>query len=239
MEHALREADTDPIARSSRPVTRAASNRHSRPTTHVESQRISLFTGGAPAQSTSSLDDDVEKGPRLESITSSRSVSETSEEIDPDIVWWDSEDDPQNPQNWPFSKKWGTVAILSAITFLTPLASSMFAPGVPQVMEEFNSTSQLLESFVLSVYVLGFAFGPLGKLYRKRRWTHANTPSVIAPLSEMYGRLPLYHICNCLFVILGIAVASSTNIGMFIAFRFFMGCKCLILSQGEKGVDIC
>jgi len=36
------------------------------------------------------------------------------------------------------------------------------APGVPKLMKEFNSSSQSLSSFVLSVYVLGFAFGPLG-----------------------------------------------------------------------------
>jgi hypothetical protein len=30
-------------------------------------------------------------------------------------------------------------------------------------MREFHSTSELLEGFVVSVYVLGFAFGPLGR----------------------------------------------------------------------------
>jgi MFS family permease len=52
---------------------------------------------------------------------------------------------------------------VAAITFLTPLGSSIFAPGVPAVMKEFNSDSELLSGFVLSVYVLGFAFGPLGE----------------------------------------------------------------------------
>ena len=54
-----------------------------------------------------------------------------------------------------------------------PLASSMFAPGVPEVMTEFKSSNELLASFVVSVYVLGYAFGPL----------------LIAPLSELYGRV--------------------------------------------------
>jgi hypothetical protein len=63
--------------------------------------------------------------------------------------------------NWAFSKKWGTVALVSAITFLTPLASSMFAPGVPEVMKTFQSTDDMLEGFMLSIYVLGFAIGPM------------------------------------------------------------------------------
>ena len=63
--------------------------------------------------------------------------------------------------NWPSVKKWSAIALVSGITFLTPLASSIFAPSVDLVMEEFNSTSGLLSGFVVSVYVLGFAFGPL------------------------------------------------------------------------------
>lgn len=53
---------------------------------------------------------------------------------------------------------------------------------------------------------------------------------VIAPLSEMYGRLPLYHSCNLLFIIFTIAAAVSTNMGMFIVFRFLMGSEYAMLS---------
>lgn len=84
----------------------------------------------------------------------------------------------------------------------------MFAPGVPEVMREFHSTNQELASFVVSVYILGYAVGPL----------------IIAPLSELYGRLPIYHVCNVLFVILTVACAVSSNLNMLIAFRFFEGC---------------
>ncbi|KAG9192136.1 hypothetical protein G6011_10870 [Alternaria panax] len=75
-------------------------------------------------------------------------------------------------------------------------------------MHDFNSTSDLLEGFMVSIYALGFAFGLL----------------VIAPLSEMYGRLPLYYICNFLFIVSTIAAAVATNITQFVIFRFFMGC---------------
>ena len=84
----------------------------------------------------------------------------------------------------------------------------MFAPGVPEVMSEFHSTNKELASFVVSVYILGYAFGPL----------------LVAPLSELYGRLPIYHVCNVLFVIFTIACAVSSNLSMLIAFRFLEGC---------------
>lgn len=129
-------------------------------------------------------------------------------QVDPNIVDWDGPNDPENPMNWPKFKKWMAIAIVSLITFLIPLGSSMFAPGVPALMAEFHSTNELLSGFVVSVYVLGFAVGPL----------------VIAPLSEMYGRLPLYHTCNLLFILFNVACALSTSLDMLIAFRFLAGC---------------
>ncbi|KAF1950325.1 MFS general substrate transporter [Byssothecium circinans] len=150
---------------------------------------------------------DLEKG-GLDSHSSDEETEEQNgDEDDPNVVFWDGPDDPENPLNWPAKKRWGTVAIVSGLTFLTPLASSNFAPGVPEVMKDFHSTSDLLSGFMVSVYVLGFAFGPM----------------IIAPLSEMYGRLPLYHSCTILFLIFTIAAGVSTNMSMFIVFRFFMG----------------
>lgn len=83
----------------------------------------------------------------------------------------------------------------------------MFAPGVPDIMADFNSTNPNLATFVVSVYVLGFAFGPL----------------LAAPMSETYGRAICYNIANVAFVIFTIGTALSQNMGMLIGFRFLMG----------------
>ena len=37
----------------------------------------------------------------------------------------------------------------------------MFAPGVPQLMNEFDSSNSVLASLVVSIYILGNAFGPI------------------------------------------------------------------------------
>jgi hypothetical protein len=128
--------------------------------------------------------------------------------VELNIVDWDGTDDPDNPMNFSASFKVINIGIISALTFITPLASSMFAPGVPQLMAEFNSTNALLADFVVSVYVLGFAIGPL----------------ILAPTSELYGRAIIYHICNIGFVVFSIACAVSTDLSMLIIFRFFQGC---------------
>ncbi|KAH8669580.1 major facilitator superfamily domain-containing protein [Tricladium varicosporioides] len=129
------------------------------------------------------------------------------ENEDANIVWWEDPDDPQNPLNFGTWMKALNISLVSAICFVTPLASSMFTPGVPQLMEEFGSKNVLLAGFVVSVYVLGFAIGPLA----------------LAPASEIYGRLPIYHVCNLGFVAFTIACALATNLNMLIGFRFMAG----------------
>ena len=42
-----------------------------------------------------------------------------SEAVDPNVVSWDGPDDPANPRNYPASTKWGYIAVLASITFLT------------------------------------------------------------------------------------------------------------------------
>lgn len=89
----------------------------------------------------------------------------------------------------------------------SPLASSMFTPGISDVMKEFNVTSSMMGSFVVSVYILGYCFGPF----------------LIAPLSEIYGRVALYHSCNLLFLIFTIACAVAQSMPQLIVFRLLAG----------------
>ncbi|CZR66968.1 related to multidrug resistant protein [Phialocephala subalpina] len=129
------------------------------------------------------------------------------EKVNPNMVHWDGPNDPKNPRNWSTGKKVLNIAFVSMLCFITPVASAMFAPGVPKLMQEFHSTNEQLGTFVVSVFVLGFATGPM----------------ILAPLSEIFGRLPIYHITNVLFLVFTIACAVSKNFGMLIAFRFLAG----------------
>ncbi|KAK7728186.1 hypothetical protein SLS57_002656 [Botryosphaeria dothidea] len=88
---------------------------------------------------------------------------------DPNIIDWDGLNDPENPMNWTEKKKWTNIGLMSFITLVTPLASSMLGPGIPNILADFDIHSNILASFVLSIYVLGFAVGPM----------------IIAPMSEM------------------------------------------------------
>ena len=61
---------------------------------------------------------DLEAGQR--SSSSSKKEPEVQQsERDPNIVDWDGPEDPANPINWSEALKWGNVAVVSSITFLT------------------------------------------------------------------------------------------------------------------------
>lgn len=100
----------------------------------------------------------------------------------------------------------------------------MFAPGLSLVMKEFPSTNRSLASFVVSIYILGYAVGHL----------------FMAPLSELYGRVPVYHISRGLFIIFTVACAASSNLGVLIAFRFLDGCvgSALLVLGGGSTSDL-
>jgi MFS family permease len=81
------------------------------------------------------------------------------------------------------------------------------APATARIMSEFHSTDDLLAGFVTSVQLLGYVCGPL----------------VIAPLSELYGRNPVYHCCNVIFLVFNIACAKAPNLASLIVFRLIAG----------------
>lgn len=83
----------------------------------------------------------------------------------------------------------------------------MCAPATPRILEEFHSQSQLEATILISIWELGEVVGPL----------------VVGPLSEVYGRLPVYHTANVLFIVFSIVAAESWNINMLIACRFLLG----------------
>jgi multidrug resistance protein len=83
----------------------------------------------------------------------------------------------------------------------------MLAPAVELVMQDFNTSSTTLATLVVSIFVLGFACGPL----------------FLAPLSELYGRVIIYNITNVLFLAFTILCALARNEAMLLVFRFFSG----------------
>ncbi|RAH44638.1 MFS transporter [Aspergillus brunneoviolaceus CBS 621.78] len=123
------------------------------------------------------------------------------------IVGWDGQDDPHNPQNFASGRKWGLLALISSITFISPLASSMFSPAVGYVGKDFGVSNEYLLSFSVTIFLLGYTIGPL----------------FLAPLSEIYGRRIVLSCANWFFVVWQIGCALAPNISALIVFRLLAG----------------
>jgi MFS family permease len=86
------------------------------------------------------------------------------------------------------------------------LSSSAYAGGVPSIIAEFGASRELLIAGV-SLFVVGFAFGPL-------MW---------APLSEIYGRRIIFVISYTFLTLWQGVTCASPNVASILVFRFLAG----------------
>jgi hypothetical protein len=124
---------------------------------------------------------------------------------DPYLVTF-ARNDASNPKNWHSRRKWAVTDVLSASGFNRIMVSTIMAPALPLIAQEFsmNSTETMMS---FSSYVLATAFGPL----------------IIGPLSEVYGRSPILHASNIWFLVFNIACGFANNKHALIAARFLAG----------------
>lgn len=123
------------------------------------------------------------------------------------VVEFDGHDDPLHPQNWSMGKKLGIAAVLAFNSLCATFGSSVFSNASQYASREFIGTAGEVATLMTSLYVLGYAFGPI----------------IWAPLSELYGRkLPIL-IGTFGFGVFSIGVAVAKDIQTVQICRFFSG----------------
>ncbi|KAI1456330.1 putative MFS multidrug transporter [Annulohypoxylon moriforme] len=122
------------------------------------------------------------------------------------VVDWDA-NDPSNPHNWTSGKKWQHIILVSLLALVTNMGPTTCAAGINQIVHEFRIASDTLSTLAITIYVLGLALGPM----------------FISPLSEVYGRLPVYHGAVIVFLTFLLGTALSQTTTQFMVFRFFSG----------------
>ncbi|KAH7077663.1 major facilitator superfamily domain-containing protein [Paraphoma chrysanthemicola] len=130
-----------------------------------------------------------------------------SSNADTKDIDWDGEDDRARPTNWPAWKKALNIGCLSLMCIVSSFISLVSASVVDDLMNNFDTTNRSKSSFVLSVYMLGYAFGPL----------------IVSPPSELFGRTPLYHACNLLFTLCTWRCGAVYSLWTLVVLRFFAG----------------
>ncbi|KAH8593985.1 major facilitator superfamily transporter multidrug resistance [Bisporella sp. PMI_857] len=122
------------------------------------------------------------------------------------VVEWEGENDPLCPRSMSLLRRWITVCVLSMGSLLVTCASSLYASAYDQLKAEFHC-SQEIATLGLSLFVVGLALGPM----------------LLSPLSEFYGRRPIYIVSMFFFLIWLIPSAVAQNIQTMLVGRFFDG----------------
>lgn len=109
-----------------------------------------------------------------------------------------------------------------ALTRYSVMYSTSFTSGIYPLQEEFNVSSEPVVTLGVTTYLFGIAVGSL----------------ILAPISETYGRKPVYAITMVIFSLLVIPCAKATSLAQIIIFRFFgavAGSSVIANSPGTVG----
>lgn len=128
-------------------------------------------------------------------------------DLDNGVVGWESQHDPDHPLNFAPARKWFIVGLLAVITFMTPFASSILAPAITFIAEDYGVDSITKSAMPVSIFLLGYAVGPL----------------FLSPLSEIYGRRIVMTLANAWFCVWLIGCALAPTLDSLIFFRFMCG----------------
>lgn len=124
-------------------------------------------------------------------------------------VQWEGPEDPQNPKSaaWgPMWRKWSIIVICATSAMSVTCASALYTSTYDQLEPEFN-VSREVATVGLSIFVAGLGLGPM----------------FLGPLSEFYGRRPIYLCAFGMYLIWLIPCAVANNIATMLVSRFFDG----------------
>ena len=126
--------------------------------------------------------------------------------------------DPRNPKCWPLWYKIFVIFTKSYSTTAVVLYSTAYTSSLDGIISYFDVT-RIVATMGLTVFLLGMAVGSV----------------VVAPLSEMYGRRPIYLISTAIFVILLLPTALAHNYASIIVPRLLSGISASALVTNSPG----
>ncbi|KAF2805049.1 MFS general substrate transporter [Mytilinidion resinicola] len=113
--------------------------------------------------------------------------------------------DGADPREWSVLVKCLIIGCMSICTTTVVMYSTSYASGIPGMMKTFHIEDETIVVLGLTTYLLGLALGSI----------------VLAPLSEMLGRRPIYLVSLSLFTILIIPCALTPKLEGILIARFF------------------
>ncbi|RDB29863.1 hypothetical protein Hypma_013845 [Hypsizygus marmoreus] len=112
----------------------------------------------------------------------------------------------EDPREWGLGKKWYITGSTSFLCLAVALGSSIITGDIEGPVKEFNTTQEIV-NLTVTCFVIGFGVGPL----------------LFAPLSEVFGRKPIYCLSMFLYFIFTLPSALSKNVATLVVCRQIAG----------------
>ncbi|KAJ7683570.1 MFS general substrate transporter [Mycena rosella] len=143
---------------------------------------------------------------RVAEISSALADPEKAERLTKiQLVTW-KENDPEDPRNWSSLWRWYITVVVALAVVAVAFGSAVVTGDFADIEAEFG-VSEVVTALTVSLMVVGFGIGPLA-------WS---------PLSELYGRRPLWIIPSVFYVVFNIPCALAPNIQTLLVCRFLCG----------------
>ncbi|PWN88979.1 MFS general substrate transporter [Acaromyces ingoldii] len=129
----------------------------------------------------------------------------------------------ESARDWPTWRKWALLVPIYLIDLSVSWGASCFSPAQKKFQKDFGTSAEVT-TLGLSLYVLGLALGPM----------------FLAPLSEYFGRSPVYIVSYGTLLAWLLGTALAPNLGAFLVFRVLGGltASCTIANLGGTIADL-
>lgn len=124
-----------------------------------------------------------------------------------------------SPLKWSGARKSVLLVLSCVASFMTAYTAGAYSPPAPILAEEFG-ISRLAVLVGMTTFTLGFALGPMA----------------LAPISEIWGRYPIFVIAGIVFVSFQAACSVVTNLAGMLICRFSLGIGASVFSAVVGGV---
>lgn len=136
-----------------------------------------------------------ERQPLLNGHPSNHQNGHSQEQEQESEVLSFSDSDPENPRNWSLRAKYLQTLQITFLALTCPMASSITSPAVSEIQPSFPNTSRQSIGAGQAVFVMMLGVGPL----------------FLAPMSETFGRRPIFLICLAVFTLLQIPTGAGAE----------------------------
>lgn len=182
----------------------ATNNRWSNTSTVVPTRPVSYAD---PEKASPPLEEAQAGVPTQPTSTPAESQPQSSQAQErPTSLDWTGPDDPLNPHNWSFVRRWFQTYTISGVALVGTFASSVLTPAIEPTATYFGSPV-IIATLAYSIYALGLAFGG----------------PFAAPLSESFGRKPVVFTSLPIFALFVLGTGFAQNMATVVVTRFLAG----------------